>query len=425
MLKKTLTKNISEKLNISFFTKNILTLVTGSVIAQAIPLLVTPVLTRIYSPENFGLLALYIGISSIIANIASGRYELAIILPKSLNESKSIIKLSIVISFFISAIFFLVIVGFNSHITSLLGNEKISPWLYFIPVSILLNGAYQSYYYWMNKNRRYKQMSISKITRTSTTSIAAIILNFFPLGLLFAQLLGRLSSTLYLLIYAKKKYPIRFFTENHNINTVAIKYKQFPLYDIPTSLISSSTQNLPNILFNTIFSAISGGYYYLANRVIGLPITLVSRAFLDIFKQQAAEEYSEVGNSKKAFMRTFKIMLLLGFIPFTIFFIYSEEIFSIVLGKEWYIAGTYAKILIPMVFLRFLAGPVSFMFYIANKQLYNLIGQFSILSLLIVSFLIGHYYDSELITLYIISVSFSIFYIIYIFISYKLAINKK
>lgn len=412
------------EIKVSDFSKNILTLVSGSTIAQIIPFAVTPILTRIYSPDDFGLLALYLGIANIVANIATGRYELAILLPKKTSESKSVVVLSIVISFILSFVALLIVLFFNTRIAELLGNKLLASWLYFIPLSIFLNGLYQSFYYWLNRHQKYKQMIYSKVIRTASTSILAVILQVFSMGLLYAQLLGRFVSTLYLLIYSRKRVTINFIEENNELRSVASKYKEFPIYDIPTALISSSTQNVPNILFNSYFSSVIGGYYYLAQRIIGLPISLISRAFIDVFKQQATDEYAKTGNARRAFKRIFIIMLLLSVIPFTLFYIFCEDVFAFAFGKEWYIAGVYAKILIPMVFFRFLAGPLSFMFYIANKQVYNLIGQFINLALLIAAFLIGSFYESEYVTLRFMSVSFSLFYIIYMIISYRLAINK-
>lgn len=406
------------------FYKTILTLVSGATIAQIIPIAITPILTRIYTPEDFGLLALYLGIANIVANIATGRYELAILLPKKISESKSVVLLSIIITFSIGFLFFIITILFSKKLALLFGNEQLSTWLYFIPVSIILNGLHQSYYYWLNRNIKYKQMAFSKILQTGTNSLFAIVFQMFSMGLLFAQILGRLVSTLYLLFFSWRKIPVKFLTTKKRLKSVALKYKEFPLYDIPTALISSSNQNIPNILFNSFFSNLTGGFYYLAIKIIGLPISLISSAFLDVFKQQASEEYSKRGNAKETYVKTFKTLFLLSIIPFSIFFYYAEDIFMILFGKEWVISGKFAKILIPMVFLRFLASPLSFMFYIAKKQIYNLIGQTIILVLLLSSFIVGNYYNSEYITLYMISVGFSLFYIFYIIISYRLAINK-
>ena len=110
----------------SEFSRNVLTLMTGTTIAQAIPIAISTILTRIYTPEDFGIFALYMSIASMIAVVATGRYELAIMLPKKDEDAVSIVALSIIISFFVSFIALLIVSIFNTEIASLLGNPEIS-----------------------------------------------------------------------------------------------------------------------------------------------------------------------------------------------------------------------------------------------------------------------------------------------------------
>ena len=143
----------------SEFNRNVLTLMTGTTIAQAIPIAISPILTRIYTPEDFGMFALYMSIASIIAIVATGRYELAIMLPKKDEDAINIVALSIIISFFVSFISLLIVFIFNTQITNILGNPEISIWLYFIPLTVLLTGIYQSFNYWSNRKKQYKRLA--------------------------------------------------------------------------------------------------------------------------------------------------------------------------------------------------------------------------------------------------------------------------
>ena len=128
-------KRLKKRFTSGSFARNVLTLMTGTTIAQAIPIAISPILTRIYTPEDFGVFALYMSIASIIAVLATGRYELAIMLPKKDEDAVNIVALSIIIAFFVSLISFLIVFIFNTQITNLLGNPEISNWLYFIPIT--------------------------------------------------------------------------------------------------------------------------------------------------------------------------------------------------------------------------------------------------------------------------------------------------
>ena len=119
----------------SEFSKNVLTLMTGTTIAQAIPIAISPILTRIYTPEDFGVLALFVAITTIFGTIANARYELAIMLPKKDEDAINIFALGFIITCFISLILLILVLVFNDYFTKLLGNDEISFWLYFVPIA--------------------------------------------------------------------------------------------------------------------------------------------------------------------------------------------------------------------------------------------------------------------------------------------------
>ncbi|MAE10064.1 MAG: translocase, partial [Candidatus Marinimicrobia bacterium] len=130
---------LKEILNLkSEFSKNVLTLVTGTTIAQAIPIAISPILTRIYTPEDFGVLALFISITTILGTIANGRYELAIVLPKRDNNALELTALSIIITMGFSLLLVILVILFHDPLLSYLNNDRFSFWLYLIPLSVLL-----------------------------------------------------------------------------------------------------------------------------------------------------------------------------------------------------------------------------------------------------------------------------------------------
>ena len=126
-------KNIFAK---SQFKKNIMVLMAGSAVAQAVPIAISPILTRIYSPKEFGLMALYLSLCSLLSVFSSARYDLAIIEPKENNEAKHLLAGSLALSAIISFLLFIAACLFNKQITSLLGNADISFWLYVAPITV-------------------------------------------------------------------------------------------------------------------------------------------------------------------------------------------------------------------------------------------------------------------------------------------------
>ena len=131
------------KLLKSEFNRNVLTLMTGTTIAQAIPIAITPILTRIYTPEDFGVFALFMAIASIFGTIVNGRYELAIMLPRKNEDAINIFALGFIIAFVISLILLILVLVFNNYFVNLLGNKEIGVWLFFMPITVFLVGLWK------------------------------------------------------------------------------------------------------------------------------------------------------------------------------------------------------------------------------------------------------------------------------------------
>ena len=148
---------LKEILNLkSEFSKNVLTLVTGTTIAQAIPIAISPILTRIYTPEDFGVLALFISITTILGTIANGRYELAIVLPKRDNNALELTALSIIITMGFSLLLVILVILFHDSLLSYLNNDRFSFWLYLIPLSVLLFSLFNILNYYHTRKKEYK-----------------------------------------------------------------------------------------------------------------------------------------------------------------------------------------------------------------------------------------------------------------------------
>ena len=122
----------------SEFSQNVLTLMTGSTLSQAIPIAISPILTRIYTPEDFGLYAVYLAIITILGTIVSGRYELAIMLPKKDEDAINIFALGLVITICLTVVTTILVITFNDYIGNLSNNQKMKYWLYIVPVSVFL-----------------------------------------------------------------------------------------------------------------------------------------------------------------------------------------------------------------------------------------------------------------------------------------------
>ena len=357
------------KLN-SEFSRNVLTLMTGTTIAQAIPIAISPILTRIYTPKDFGIFALYISISSIFATIATGRYELAIMLPKKDEDAINIVVLSIILSLVISLLTFIIVFFFNSQITAILGNEEIKNWLYFIPLTVLLTGIYQAFNYWSNRKKQYRRLVSSKVIQSTTTATTNLSLGFSGLGsngLIFGGILGQAiaTSVLIKMVLAKDKAKFKY-TNKLKVFALAKKYKKLPFLSLPNALIDAIRVSGINILMTTFYSVTVLGQFSLAWKMIQVPMGIVGASLAQVFFQKVATTDST--HLMHLTQNLISKSILVAMPIFLIIYFFATDIFIIVFGKEWVIAGEIASILTPWLFLNFLTSPLGNIFIVLNKQ---------------------------------------------------------
>lgn len=416
-----------EKFRGSEFTKNVITLSTGTIIAQIIPFIISPILSRLFSPEEFGIFALYMSISSIISIVATGRYELAIMLPKDDNDAINIMGLSLSITTIVSFIVLLVVLIFNDSIVNLLNNDNINNWLYLMPFSILIAGAFQNFNYYIIRKKKFKKLAIAKVNKSVISGSSNIGLGLFNFsgGLILGAFLGEGITTYYLgrKIFNSEVKILKEIKKTKMLR-LAKRYIDFLRFDLFAGLFSVLTSQSIIILLGIYFNSIIVGIYSLTNRVLVAPIHFIGKAILDVFRQRATEDYNKRGRCDSIFKKTFFILVSVSFIPFLGLFFFAEEIFSFVFGEQWQEAGKIAEILTPMFFLKFISSPLSYMFYIAEKQKQNMIWQFLLFLLTMLSFIIGVSANSKEILFICISIVYSLFYGLYIYLSYKFSLGN-
>ncbi|MDO9181457.1 MAG: oligosaccharide flippase family protein, partial [Bacteriovorax sp.] len=391
-----------------------------------IPIAISPILTRIYTPEDFGVFALYMAIVSILSVIATGRYEMAIMLPKKDEDVNAIVKLIMMLLTSISLLTLFIVYIFNTQITNLFDNKEISSWLYFLPLSIFLVGIYQVYNYLLIREKNFKRLSTNKIIVSTTnvsTQLGVGLAYTSAFGLLFGNIVGYIAS-IYFIIKSKvvNKY---FIFENSSIKKAAKEYENFPKYDVPSVLVNVIANQLPILALGKYFGLGVLGLYSFMYKVLMMPISLLSNTILDVFKQRATEDYNKYGNCRDIYVKTFKKLVILGIVPFTILGVFAPEIFAFVFGENWRMAGEFAQIMTPMLYLKFVISPLSYTFYIVGKQKYDLVGQFLLLLIVVLSIAIGLQFNGEKIVLISFSIGYSIIYFAYLMYSYFLSKGKK
>lgn len=398
---------------------------TGTALAQALPIAVSPILTRLYSPEEFGRFALYMAIAMLASVLVTGRYELAILLPRHDKDALHIAALAMALSTVISAMLLLVVFFFSQPIASFLGDSALAPWLYWVPASTLLLGMYQSLNYWSNRKGQYKRMAISRTMQSGSAALAQLGGGYAgsgAVGLMGGQITGQVLATSVLarLIWREDKGLIRTLSPLRCM-ALAKKYIKFPKYLIVAHGFNTASGQMPVLLLSTLFNSAAAGFFTLTQRVIAAPMSLIANALGDVFRQEASQAYNHQGECKAIYQRTFKQLLFISVLPFATFGIVAPTLFAWFFGEQWKVAGEYAQILMPMALLQFITSPLSAMYIIAEKQKIDLLWQMSLLVLVVTAFFVGEYFKSEKMALAMFSAFYCLMYIINGLVSYLLS----
>ncbi|MEO8446695.1 MAG: oligosaccharide flippase family protein [bacterium] len=361
---------IFENIKQNQFAKNVSVLASGTIIVQGISILLSPVLSRLYTPEDYGLLAVFISCISVLIVIGSFRYELAILIPKEAAEANALLILSIGINIIFAAVIFLLTIIFNSSFSILLGNEKISFWLYFIAPVFLASGISQSLTSWYNRNKNYKLISGVRIYQSSINSVFSLglgFLKFNSVGLIVSQIASQILSSLY--IVKRSALSLRKFSFSiPELKQAAKKHIEFPAYSLPSALLDVFSINSIIFLLNHFFSEAVTGAYSFSLRILTLPTVLIGAAIGQVFYQKISEAHSNNEKITSSIYKTWKVLFLLGIVPAIIIFFFGEQLFSIVFGSKWIQAGEISRYVCILTLVNFVSSPTSSAMIVLKKQ---------------------------------------------------------
>jgi len=399
----------------SEFSRNVLILMTGTTIAQVIPVAISPILTRIYTPEDFGILALFIGITGLFSVIASGRYESALMLPKKEEDALNIFALGFILVALLSTVLFFMVVFFHQQLLSIFKNDAIGIWLYFIPVAIFFIGLFNLLTYYNNRIKYYKDIASATIVKSVVLAVVQIVVGLLKsgaTGLVSGQILSSFFANMRLLKNILARQNIWDKVSKVKMLALAKRYKDFPKFQAPHAMLNTFSTYIPVYLFTPFFGLTVVGLYALSTRIVFAPMMIIAGASAKVYNQKVTEIYNENGDVY-GFTKRFLISLSQKIIfPFMAIIIFAPQIFGFVFGLEWREAGVYTQILSLSLFLNIIISTVSFIPSLIGKQKKAFIVTIIQTILLIISISIGIYLHDVYIALMLFTIN-NIFVLLY------------
>lgn len=405
------------------FLRNVTTLVSGTIISQIIVVLTSPLLTRIYSVESFGLLSVFVSIASFFAVVSTGRYEYAIGLPDEDSKAKSIIRLIFTIGILIS-IFYFILIYFLKNIVNYVDPSKflLGFTSYLAPLYIVMIAINSAFGYWYQRKKKYKVITFTNAAQVIITTIFSVIFGLLKIeaGMILALLIGISFTTIY--FFFKDRTLKNIFTIAGNLKDVAKEYSSFPKYMIFSDLSKTASQQIIPVLFAILYSTTIVGLYSLANRMLRLPNIVITTAIGNVFRNDAIDEIKTNGHCKHLYISTFKKLLIMSVPIYTLIFIFAPFIFTFAFGEKWVQAGHFARILSVLLLVEFIATPLTSLFYVREKQKLLMSFQFINTIMGVAAIFLGSYFfGNAMYSLVLFSLGALIFNVVLLVYSYKIA----
>lgn len=422
-------KNFFRKYSKSDFTKNVSKLTSATAIAQLISIGTAPVLYRIYDKEAYGSLGIYMAITSIIGVFSTMQYLQVIMLEKEDEDAINAMWLNRLINTGFAILVGLVLCLFFPFFVNWANNPTLSSWFWMIPVGIFFAGQNEIFRVWANRKKEYNLLTFNGIFLAVLTPIISISLGLWiknETGLFVGLLVGQSLPALILLIGLVKKYEIGFNKLNFRmVKTLFFKHKKFPLYALPSEFVNRFSNQLPVFMLNHFVGTAAVGVYNLAIRMLGLPISFIGGAVSTVFQQRASEDYNKTGSCRAIFIKTLKSLSLISVAPTLMIIFFGPQLFGFAFGEEWLEAGIYAQFLIVMMMLKLVVSPLSYTFFIVGKLRLDFLFHLGILTTTAFFLYFGLVFFNLMIGLLLFGLSYSIWYIIYLFLGYKYSYNEQ
>ena len=350
--------------------KNFSKLLSANIIAQIIGLIVYPILTRIYTPEDFGLLNLFLSISGVLVILSTAEYYNAIVLPKEEEKAISLIQVCLLLLFSITGLT-TISVFFSKQIAFLFNTPKLADYYWMMPIIVFALGGWNVLNYWYIRNTQYNNISIYQLINSTISAGGKLSFGYIGIlngGMIYSMVIApiiALSLNVFIL-KNKIKYLLNFSW--NKIKYIAKEYRNFPKYSLPRNFVNLLVGQLPVLLLTPIFGSHYVGLWGMALLLGFTPISIITKSIYQILYQYTAERVNKKQPIYNFFIRFTSIVLIVGIPFFSILYWILPDLTLLLLGEGWDETSLYLQWMLPWVLFSLLTSSTGFLADIFFKQ---------------------------------------------------------
>jgi O-antigen/teichoic acid export membrane protein len=338
------------------------TLVFGSGIGRVIGMAATPILTRLYSPEDFGVLAVFTAIVAILAPIVTLRYVLALPLPRHDGVAMNLLAVSMGLILTLSALIALVLWLWGEALLEVVSMRVLAPWWWLIALSVLGTATYEMLTLWATRKRAYKVIAQTNVTQSAAGAAVKIALGLAsiqPLGLLIGQVVAQAGGIGRLIRGFHSEFRANWrHVSAERMRKVAWRHRGFPIWQVPSQFLLVFSTQAPMLLCAVFFEPAAVGNLSVAMMLVAIPASLIAQSTA---RAQYAEASMIRHDPKRLYGLTSSVMkkvAVVSIFPSVVVFLFSPVMLPFFLGEEWHLAGTLASMLSLTMFSRMVSHSV-------------------------------------------------------------------
>ncbi|QOV11116.1 lipopolysaccharide biosynthesis protein [Viridibacillus arvi] len=375
------------------FIKSLWVLIAGAAVSNIVVLIMTPILTRIYKPEDFGVLSVFTALLYLSMIIVSMRYESALMLPKEEKDALPLLCISLFSVFIVSTLVCLILLILP--IATWLNIESAEPYFWILAISLLFVGIYQALNIWALRLEKYSEISYAKLAMNGGQAGSQLgfgLIKFGVIGLLIGEVLGRVIGSIYY-IWKFRKDIVHSFRNNPGILWQVMKrYKNFPLISSWSGLMYSLGTHLPTLFLAAYFDVVTAGYFFLAQKLLTVPENLLGYSASQVYFTQAAQ-IVRVGESiNQYFWETIRKLFIISALSLIIIDFAAPYLFEMIFGANWILSATFVQILSVMYLTKIVIAPLNGIFYIYEALLFQMAGECIRFGLIVLAIGISYFY---------------------------------
>lgn len=378
------------KLN-SDFAKSVTTLVSGTVLSQLIVFALSPLISRLYSPEESANFSIYARIILFVSTIATARFESALALPKRNEHAFSLYRLIVqlvIISFFISILASIIYVFFGLKKSDESFIYLMIPFG-FAPLCMMNIGNG-----WAMRLGQFKEISRVRMLNSLSMNLSNVFFGWLGLGykgLILGYIIGvTLPGAWFTRKYHLLKLKYKDFTIRKRKSVIGKTYIEFPKVNLPHALMDITRELLIVYFILLFFDKKVLGSYDFSFKMLKLPLTVIGGAIGQVYFQKIASKKNNGESLFEITIQTMRNLFFISIVPFTVLYLWGEELFSFVFGAEWSLAGKYSEIMAPWLMMNLVVSPVSQLPVVIGKIKsffwVGLLGSFLLVALLTVPY---------------------------------------